>query len=295
MVPGVCAGGEEGGGSHRALVTLKDPKTSGGMQYLVISSPEEGAASSAPSIHELNVFSPSTRAKGGRPYAAWFAGDSVIQDGSLYIFTPVHINFLLIPALEKIHKDGATGGSYCGLDHVVESMECDGSAFGILLGVVGHAAHAKGLSAICDVKACDGAMYVKLCEEKLLAWLKGRVERVCGELKARDPSFGQMEEGGLTRYALGMVCEYLSDDVEGRLYAAYGMDRAAEVAALPPVISEGPRVAVEPRASRAEIEERKKQQLKDRAKLQREEDRAKKRAKEVEGIPKISSFFKKKK
>ena len=59
---------------------------------------------------------------------------------------------------------------------------------------------------------------------------------------------------------------------------------------MPKVVSE------EDRASRREeMEGRRKQQAKDKAKAQREEDKARKRAKEVEGIPKISSFFKRKK
>jgi hypothetical protein len=58
---------------------------------------------------------------------------------------------------------------------------------------------------------------------------------------------------------------------------------------MPKVVSE------EDRASRREeMEGRRKQQAKDKAKAQREEDKARK-PKEVEGIPKISSFFKRKK
>ena len=84
--------------------------------------------------------------------------------------------------------------------------------------------------------------------------------------------------------------------MESRLYAGFGLEKRVETPAkadgpldMPKVVSE------EDRASRREeMEGRRKQQAKDKAKAQREEDKARK-PKEVEGIPKISSFFKRKK
>ena len=245
----------------------------------------------------MNVFNPSTRAN--TTYSAWFGpGDAIVRDGNLYIFTPVHINFLILPALRKIQKENPA--NYCGLDHVVESMECDQLAFGILLDVLKHPSQVARIKAICDVKENGGDVFVKLNDEKLVAWLKLRVELVSAKIREQDTSFDAFAEKSeeMTRYGIGVVSEYIADDVEERLYAGFGLEKRVETAAtadmgpldMPKVIVE------EDRASRrAEIEERKKQQAKDKAKTQREEEKARKRAKEVEGIPKISSFFKRKK
>ncbi len=282
----------------RRLLTISDPATGHPSQYLAII--PAGAAPSAsvpsPSIHEMNVFSPSARASAA--YSAWFGpGDAVVRDGNLYLFTPVHINFLILPALRKIQRENPA--NFCGLDHVVETMECDELAFGILLDVLKHATQVERIKSICDVKENGGDVFVKLNDEKLVAWLKSRVERVAAKMREEDKGFEGFTPGGeeLTRYGIGVVSEYIAEEVEMRLYAGFGLEKRVEAPAkadgpldMPKVVGEEDRAL-----RRAEMEERRKQQTKDKAKAQREDDRARKRAKEVEGIPKISSFFKRKK
>mmetsp|Transcript_12977 Transcript_12977/g.37287 ORF Transcript_12977/g.37287 Transcript_12977/m.37287 type:complete len:306 (+) Transcript_12977:110-1027(+) len=285
----------------RRLLTISDPATGHPAQYLaIIPAPPAPSAPSecvpSPSIHELNVFRPSACAS--TAYSAWFGpGDAVVRDGNLYLFTPVHINFLILPALMKIQKENPA--NFCGLDHVVETMECDQLAFGILLDVLKHSTQLERINSICDVKENAGDVFVKLNDDKLVSWLKSRVERVTAKIREGDKGFEGFAQGGeeMTRYGIGVVSEYIAEDVESRLYAGFGIEKRVETPAkadgpldMPKVVSE------EDRASRREeMEGRRKQQAKDKAKAQREEDKARKRAKEVEGIPKISSFFKRKK
>lgn len=287
-------------GDVRRLLTISDPATGHPSQYLAII-PVDTAPSpltlASPSIHEMNVFSPSARAN--TAYSAWFGpGDAVMRDGNLYIFTPVHINFLILPALRKIQKENPT--TYCGLDHVVETMACDQLAFGILLDVLKHATQVERIKSVCDVKENGGDVFVKLNDEKLVAWLKSRVERVAAKIREEDKGFEVFPHGGeeMTRYGIGVVSDYIAEDVEMSLYAGFGLEKRVDT---PAKVERGPLdmpevVGEEDRASRREeMEGRRKQQAKDKAKAQREEDKVRKRAKEVEGIPKISSFFKRKK
>ena len=291
----------------RRLFTISDPATGHPSQYLAIipvdaappasASPDKSIPTLVPSIHEMNVFSPSARAS--TAYSTWFGpGDAVVKDGNLYLFTPVHINFLILPALRKIQKENPA--NFCGLDHVVETMECDQLAFGILLDVLRHSTQVERIKSICDVKEIGSDVFVKLNDDKLVAWLKSRVERVTAKIREEDKGFEGFAQGGeeMTRYGIGVVSEYITEDLETSLYAGFGLEKRVET---PAKAEQGPLdmptvVGGEDRASRREeMEGRRKQQAKDKAKAQREEDKARKRAKEVEGIPKISSFFKRKK
>lgn len=274
------------------LVTLPDPATAVPSQYLVV----PATPTAPPSLRELNVFSPSTKPS----YASWFGpGDTVIKDGHLYIFTPMHVNFLILPALIKIQAE--TPGTFCGLDHVIESMgEGASDAFGVLLGLLTHESQLSGIQRICDVKENADDVFVKLNEDKLLEWLKTRVERVRAKIQAEDVAFASCSDEEMQHYGISVVAEYVPGEVEAKLYAGFGLEKRKEMKAptggLPGPL-DMPRVEhVEDRAARREeLEAKKKQDAKDKAKAQREEDKARKRAKEVAGIPKISSFFTKKK
>ncbi len=274
--------------SSPCLVTLPDPATAAPNQYLVV----PATPTAPPSVQELNVFSASPKPS----YASWFGpGENVIKDGQLYIFTPMHVNFLILPALLKIQ--GETPGTFCGLDHVVESMGAS-DAFGILVGLLTHESQISGIERICDIKENAGDTFVKLNEDKLLEWLKTRVERVRSKIQEEDIAFASCSEEEMRHYGISVVAEYVPAEVEAKLYASFGLEKRKEVK---PRQTSGPldmpRVEhVEDRSSRREeLEAKRKQDAKDKAKAQREEDKARKRAKEVAGIPKISSFFTKKK
>jgi ribonuclease H2 subunit B len=253
-------------GSSIVLVDLKDPKTLEPRQYLV----------SENYVQECNSFK--------KRFSAWFVGDEVLSDGSLYIWTPINLVFLLLPALEKAKSQG----NFCSVDHILECMECGQDAYAIQKIVESKS---DVLKEVCEWKENGGDVYFKLDEDKTVAWLKGRVEKVWKDLKAMDEAFASMTEDGLNQYGIGIVSEYLSEGWSDQLYKAFGLEKPSEIC---PVVTdviqmeEGQREAKRPKLDKKQIQKMKAQEA-------RQEAKAKKLEKSAAGMKSIASFFQKKK
>jgi len=213
-----------------------------------------------------------------KKFSSWFVDDSIIQDGSLYIWTPIHIVFLLLPSLEKVRDQG----TFCGIDHIVECLNCGGDAFAVMDIV---RAQQKKLQDVCEFKENGGEFYYKLNDDKMKAWLQGRVVRLENDLKKKDDAFGSLSDEALHLYSVGMVSEYLSDAWSETLYKLYGLEKPT-IAPAPNVVDD---LVVEKEAKKPRVDP--KQLQKARALEAKKEAKAKKLAKESAGMKKMSAFF----
>lgn len=107
-----------------------------------------------------------------RSHASWFIDDHyVVPDGSLYLLTPIHLNFLLLPALRTHSVPLATIISLPALD---EQYILD------------------KLRAVCDVD--DESRSVVLNSKKLLTWLEDRLDRLAAHLTDREHAFDVLSQ-----------------------------------------------------------------------------------------------------
>lgn len=124
-----------------------------------------------------------------RQHSSWFINDQyVLPDGSLYLVTPIHLIFLLLPRLwsearaDLVPLQTIVQNSIEGIplddQHILEKLEV-----------------------ICriDHQQCS----VQLKEEKLFAWLRDRVDRLKKQLTDDE-------------HAFDLVGQYLPDDIVER-------------------------------------------------------------------------------
>ncbi|CAF2912982.1 unnamed protein product [Rotaria sp. Silwood2] len=121
-----------------------------------------------------------------RPHSSWFVNDQyVLPDGSLYIITPINLIFLLLPTLWSQART-----NFVPLTKIIndsfKQFELDDDFI------------IEKLCSICDTD--NERNLIKLNEEKLIVWLRDRIDRLKKHVEDEE-------------HAFDLVCEYLSDDI----------------------------------------------------------------------------------
>jgi hypothetical protein len=121
-----------------------------------------------------------------RTHASWFIHDQyVLPDGSLYLLTPIHVNFLLLPSLWSIARV-----KFISLDTIIKNTT------GKL--PVDSCVILDRLESICDIDRDTCA--VQLNDKKLFPWLRNRFDRLRQHLNDDEQAFD-------------ILSEYLSDEI----------------------------------------------------------------------------------
>lgn len=217
-----------------------------------------------------------------KKYSSWFIDDSVIADGSLYIWTPVDILFLLLPALEKSRSQG----TFCSIDHVVECMDCGQDGYR-LMSIIDR--QKDKIKSICEWKENGGDIYFKLDDDKVVSWLVKKVRRLEAALKEKDKAFEALDEKALAGYASGIVAEYISDAWNSMLHKSLGVDLPTEGSKEEAVHSIDATIEQYHSSKKPKLD--KKDIAKARQMEAKREAKAKQLAKETAGMKKMSSFF----
>jgi len=189
------------------VVQLRHPQT--GAPAMFLFSPGDNL------IQEVLTFSENKR--------SWFIEDSVKSDGKMHLSTPVDPIFLVLPYLRKSQHA-------CPLDQILKDDEFPETER--LLSCAGL----KHLSQVADKKGDEDLNAYKYNEEKALAWLARKTERVCEVLKQKgihvstnnavSATFvksNQDSAESYLRYAHGVVSEYLEDDLSAKLSKHLGL------------------------------------------------------------------------
>jgi len=224
----------------------------------------------------------------------WFIGDLVVEDGSLMISTPVNPVFIILPFLIKSERnvpleDLLENDEYSHL-HELASVDCDLSCVATQLG--------------------DPSLNVwKYDETKCLQWLKERVEAVKNvvmeqkvDLTAGAASLiyqANVDATSVeyTRFALGIVCEYLSEELVDKLTTNLNLPEPERTAGPVKRQSEGAPGKVPPAKKikhEGPTEDYSKDAKKEKGKEAELNAKQKALAKSAEGTKNIMSFFKKK-
>ncbi|CAL5222476.1 g4847 [Coccomyxa viridis] len=245
---------------------LSHPKTGEPAEYLLIDG----------HLQEVNWYK--------ERYRSWFIGDSVLEDGSMYLCTPVDPLFLALPLMEsnRMQADGEQG-VFCEADQLLQTDADDA-----------HAQLAELLNGsfacLCDMKAAGTDRYYRLSNEKVLAWLRCKVKVLRNALVDSSASFAGLGSDSLTVYAVGLLGEYLSEEWTKRLADSCHVSLDQPEAPLQPVNPDRNAFIEEDRANKKPKFDPK-EVAKKRAAEVKAEAKAEQIRRETRGMKSISSLF----
>jgi len=191
----VCA--PECGEAEPVFIKIPHPRTGKEHQFLLSHNGEK--------IFEVLQFREETR--------SWFVEDSVQKDGGLYIITPVDPLFLILPYLTKFSQKFRT----------LEQLLLD-EGHPSISRLTGCLTSEETLN-ICDVKVDDDLQVYRLNNDKVIAWLKAKVEQTADSVSSsgvhvskgsqsatfvRSKRHTEATRADYVRYAFGLVSDYLS-------------------------------------------------------------------------------------
>ncbi|ORX89767.1 hypothetical protein K493DRAFT_410247 [Basidiobolus meristosporus CBS 931.73] len=200
------------------LIQLEHPKTGKPARYLL----QNGKVCEVQKIDSEGTHS-------------WFIDNTVQQDGSLFFFTPVDPLFLLIPILEAAREEkSGSEGVFRQLDDVLG--ETSYRHIAELPGIM------EQLKNICDYKVIiDTVQVYRLNNEKVLAWLKRKVEMILDHFSSL-PGLSQqilfLDSETLTeeqrqilkrRVIVQTLSDYLNAAWQDRLMSAYNFEEIAKI------------------------------------------------------------------
>lgn len=229
----------------------------------------------------------------GEPNRSWFIGDLVLEDGSVILSTPVNPVFIILPYLMKAERN-------VPLENLLEDSEYPN--------LYEIASLSDGLSYVAKQLGDPELNVWKYEEEKCLKWLEERVNKVKGVLDAQniDLSGGatsliyqanvKASSVEYTRYALGIVSEYLPQELVDSLAAKLNLPEPEKPAAKRqsegrPGGNEPPNKKIKHEGPTEDYTKSGKKEKKKEAELNVKQ---KALAKSAEGTKNIMSFFKKK-
>ena len=124
-----------------------------------------------------------------RSHSSWFINDQhVLPDGSLYMVTPINLIFLLLPELWSYARTNLIPLTTIITDSFKQLQLDDDFIL-------------DKLSLICDIDSKKSL--IKLNEEKLITWLRDRIDRLKEHVDDEE-------------HAFDLICEYLSDEIVER-------------------------------------------------------------------------------
>eukprot|EP00899_Mesostigma_viride_P009626 jgi/Mesvir1/18665/Mv17164-RA.1 len=159
--------------------------------------------------------------------SSWFLDDSVLEDGSLYLGTPVDVLLHFLPVLETCRmRKRDEKGVFADLDCILSSAPHPN--FTRL-----HPLIADGclFEPVCETKQVAGASYYRLDDERVLAWLCCKVDVAIAALREHGGvTYASLSDAVLTNYAIGLLSEYIPGPAArgdnswlSRLCAHYGI------------------------------------------------------------------------
>jgi ribonuclease H2 subunit B len=200
-----------------AFCQLRHPKSGEAILYMFTDGGQR--------VHDVMTFDEDGR-------RSWFVGNLVLSDGSMIVTTPVDPVFLVLPYLIQASKTGKFMSVECLLVDS-ELPECRRLA---------ACCSANELCTVADVKDAGGDCNVyRYNSEKTLVWLRQKVEALVSALQQNDVNANasvatfirskcdaESSNDEYIKYACGMICEYLSNDLSQLLTDSLGLKDDAE-------------------------------------------------------------------
>ncbi|GJP32695.1 hypothetical protein CLOM_g17296 [Closterium sp. NIES-68] len=196
--PAAAAMAEREAGARRNVVHLAHPKTGASVCYL-----QHGGC-----LLELTWFKDAL--------ASWLLGDSVLEDGSLFMATPIDAAFLLLPLLVKsrMKKEGSDSeGMFRSLDEI-----CTVDGFPSYGWLQSQGAWDSALALITDSREVGSTRYYRLNDSRVMAWLACKVAAAKAALRQHgEAPVRGLPDRELESYAVGLLSEYLPASLHSAL------------------------------------------------------------------------------
>lgn len=168
------------------LLHLKHPKTGAKACYMI----------TGDTLQEIHWFK--------EQFSSWFLGNHVLEDGSLYIGTPVDPIFLLLPVLDDAQmKKADDAGKFRSLEDILYVEGYPGYLH--LSCMLGNA-----LDAVCEVRDVGASKFYRLEDSKVLSWLSCKVKLTMQGLGTLEGYAGILESAKEVQ-AIGLVGDYLNE------------------------------------------------------------------------------------
>ncbi|KAG5720048.1 Ribonuclease H2 subunit B [Termitomyces sp. T112] len=298
--------------SEAGLSFLRLPHPRTGIPCLFL--PSHESISGKGKILEVQAVSPPDS-------RSWFLGEEVFSDGKLLIVTPIDPTFLLLPILQAVQPTDGSAGRFRQADDIFEEAAVklrtpgnpdDVSALDKDIIRFGSLQCTKDtLKNICDVKEVTPEITVfRMSQTRVLDYLRSKATRLSApealevsRSTIRDlAKDGLMEDGkeallqiGRLRAACDLLGQYLSPELRGLLIKSYDftaldahlnaiMDEAAAAAGTAANTKGGKKAKSQPAA----VEDKKRKPAKGSHGVE------KLKKANVNGMAKLSTFFKKK-
>jgi len=232
--------------------------------------------------------------------SSWFINQNVERDGSIYLATPIDPIFLLIRLLEQNRKKTEESeGYFCDISQMLTDAKQPG--FFHLLPIV----ETIDLCLICDVNKEHSPTLYRLNDDKVLRWLRCKVDNLIpiletnvqsNSVSSSAPTFRRSEKSlkkpnseEVLKSSLGFISEYIDSFRMDSLSKSYGLTHFG----VPKLTAFDEMAVYSHKRSNPDNEPEK--ERKEPAKKPRLTPGQAKLAKtDVRGIPKISTFFTKK-
>eukprot|EP00795_Rhopilema_esculentum_P016313 gene16313-7701_t len=156
-------------------------------------------------------------------YRSWFYDDSVIEGGSVYLLTPIDPIFLAIPFLGTMAKTG----KFMPMEQIFVAKD-----FQAGLQLLENCITKSELETICEIKGSLDLSAYKLDTDKLVTWLKTKVEKLADYLETSKFHAGagahaanfvksshdnSCSRGDYVLYAFELVSDYLEEELAEKL------------------------------------------------------------------------------
>lgn len=178
---------ELGVDTQGCLLHLKNPKTGAKSCYMMINE----------TLQEIHWFK--------EQFSSWFIGNHVLEDGSLYMCTPMDPIFLLLPILDEARMKRADDvGKFRLLEEILYVEGYPG-----YMNLIQLSQHL--LDAVCEVRDIGTSKYYRLDDSKVLSWLCCKVKLTMEGLDTLE-GYDTMLEEAKEAHAIGLLGDYLIKD-----------------------------------------------------------------------------------
>ncbi|KJE94358.1 hypothetical protein CAOG_005013 [Capsaspora owczarzaki ATCC 30864] len=158
---------------------------------------------------------------------SWFVGQTVQQDGRLFVSTLIDPLFLALGILTRLDSK-----MFLDITQALDVQDFPATR------VLSTCISPQSAERICDVKDLGGLVVIRLNQERADNWLQGKVTRLAAYLKTTTVAVGSAvqasslqragTEADYLKYAVGMISEYLDPTCSARLAERNGVQLVEE-------------------------------------------------------------------
>ncbi|XP_004346698.2 hypothetical protein CAOG_05013 [Capsaspora owczarzaki ATCC 30864] len=197
-----------------SLATMPHPRTAESARYVVDTAPDGKVQ-----LYELQSCDSQPR--------SWFVGQTVQQDGRLFVSTLIDPLFLALGILTRLDSK-----MFLDITQALDVQDFPATR------VLSTCISPQSAERICDVKDLGGLVVIRLNQERADNWLQGKVTRLAAYLKTTTVAVGSAvqasslqragTEADYLKYAVGMISEYLDPTCSARLAERNGVQLVEE-------------------------------------------------------------------